>query len=153
MIQITTGLLDQTLAHIHEGARIDCETAVLWLGRRDLGIEQVVEVHRPDQRVRLDLFHIQPESMRVLMAKLREQRLHILAQVHSHPGKAFHSDADNEWAIVRHRGALSFVIPHFGRECSSATFLDDVAVFQLNDRDLWLAVESYSVVEIQHAIP
>jgi len=35
----------------------------------------------------------------------------VAAQVHSHPDEAFHSKGDDEWAIVRHEGALSIVVP------------------------------------------
>lgn len=151
MLQVRPALVDQTLGYIHEGGAQGCETAVLWLGRRSGGIEIVSEAYRPIQRVRRDLFHIPPEGMRALMSVLREKRLQILAQVHSHPGLAFHSAADNEWAIVRHRNALSFVIPHFGRGCSSATFLQDIAAFQLSADDAWLEVAPVQVMELHDA--
>jgi len=49
------------------------------------------------------VFRIPPSSMTAMMAHLRERKLGLAAQVHSHPNRAFHSRADDAWAIVRHR--------------------------------------------------
>jgi hypothetical protein len=39
----------------------------------------------------------------------------LIAQVHSHPNEAYHSEADDEYAIVTAEGGLSFVVPNFGK--------------------------------------
>ena len=39
----------------------------------------------------------------------------LLAQLHTHPGPAFHSEADDRLALPRHTGAISIVVPHFGQ--------------------------------------
>jgi len=42
-------------------------------------------------------------------------RLHIVAQVHCHPGRGVsHSEIDDEEAIVRADGHWSVVVPHYG---------------------------------------
>lgn len=48
----------------------------------------------------------------------RDCRLHgdiVAGQIHSHPDRAYHSDADDELAIVQLPGGLSIVVPYFGR--------------------------------------
>ena len=40
----------------------------------------------------------------------------ILARVHSHPGKAYHSDLDDTNMLIAHQGAISIVVPDFARE-------------------------------------
>ena len=67
----------------------------------------IVEAYVPEQEAEVDYFHIPPSGMMALMAHLRERRLGLAAQVHSHPARAFHSLADDKWAIVRHEGAMS----------------------------------------------
>lgn len=42
-----------------------------------------------------------------------EERL--IAQVHSHPFEAFHSEIDNQFPLVHRRGFLSIVIPYLGK--------------------------------------
>jgi hypothetical protein len=61
----------------------------------------------------------------------------IAAQVHSHPREAFHSSADDAWAIVRHLGALSLVVPDFGLKTNVSTFRDHTKVFCLAGNNRW----------------
>ena len=44
----------------------------------------------------------------------REQRA-VRAQVHTHPGAAFHSDTDDHWPLISQPGFISIVIPDFAR--------------------------------------
>jgi hypothetical protein len=37
-----------------------------------------------------------------------------VARIHSHPGEAFHSAADDANPVLTHVGALSIVVPYFG---------------------------------------
>ena len=58
-----------------------------------------------------------------------------MAQVHSHPGEAFHSPADDRWAIPRQVGALSIVLPFFAAGISEETFFEQAAVFTLSNNE------------------
>jgi proteasome lid subunit RPN8/RPN11 len=149
MLNLGTTILDETLTGLRLGGVEDCETVALWLGRRSPNDQTVVQVYRPKQIIDRDRFEIPPESMRELLGHLRKERLQLVAQVHSHPARAFHSRADNEWAIVRHVGALSLVVPWFGLRTSCNSFLDDVACFQLDEADHWHEVSPDSVLRVQ----
>jgi hypothetical protein len=46
--------------------------------------------------------------------QLQVRGWYILAQLHSHPGRAFHSSIDDEHPISNQRGFLSIVVPDFG---------------------------------------
>jgi hypothetical protein len=148
MLVCPSAIINETLAHLQAGGVQNCETTVLWLGRRSGDDEAIVEAFRPQQIVDSDFFRIPAEGMRSLIAHLRGKRLHILAQVHSHPELAFHSRADDEWAIVRHQGAVSLVIPRFGLRTTSDSFLRDVVAFQLDATDHWSQVAPNSVLTI-----
>jgi hypothetical protein len=37
----------------------------------------------------------------------------LAGQIHAHPDQAYHSDADDELALIRLPGGLSIVVPHF----------------------------------------
>jgi hypothetical protein len=78
--------------------------------------------------------------MAALFELLRSTGFYIAAQVHSHPNNAFHSKADDKWAIIRHENALSFVIPFFGAGLTIESFVQKVAVFRLAPNNDWVAV-------------
>ena len=47
--------------------------------------------------------------------QIRERGELLLAQLHTHPGTAFHSSVDDRGSISERRGFLSIVVPHYGR--------------------------------------
>ena len=146
MLSCSPEIFDRTLSVLHEGGSNHCETVVLWLGRRTASPQLITEVFRPEQVVDRDFFKIPASGMRHLLHHLRERQLHLLAQVHSHPEEAFHSRADDVWAVVRHVGAVSLVVPWFGMRTGADTFLEDIAAFQLDASDRWLEVEAHSLI-------
>lgn len=144
-IRCPQAVVTQTIEAIRRGGYESRETLVFWLGRKHGGIVEVIEAYIPPQQAEIDWFRVPPESMRVVMQHLRQRRAHICAQVHSHPGLAFHSEADDEWALIRHRGALSLVVPHFGRTTSADNFLASTAVYALSDADCWERVPGTAI--------
>ncbi len=86
------------------------------------------------------MFRIPPDSMKAVLSELNSKRMMIAAQVHSHPFEAFHSKADDTWAIVRHAGALSLVVPDFAIKTSSVNFMDDAKLFRLTPENRWREV-------------
>jgi hypothetical protein len=71
----------------------------------------------------------------------------VAAQVHSHPGEAFHSKADDRWAIVRHEGALSLVVPNFALDTTVSRFLDDTKIYQFSAAAQWTEVRRDEVTQ------
>jgi hypothetical protein len=82
------------------------------------------------------------------MEYLKRDRRRILAQVHSHPEQAFHSKADDKWAVIRHEGALSLVLPRFAFATTSSNFFEQAVTFSLSVDDNWLQVQTGEVVTI-----
>lgn len=130
--------VEETLRLLVEGGARKSETLVLWLGRQPHDdLSEVIEVYRPEQEAAFDFFRVPPLSMRKLMRHLSERRLRILAQVHTHPYEAFHSEADDRWALIRHEGALSLVIPYFAASTNLLNFLAQTKIYRLSDKDEW----------------
>jgi proteasome lid subunit RPN8/RPN11 len=127
----------ETLQHLQEAGYRESECVVLWIGRRTGSNIKVERTYCPEQYAGADYFEIPPESMQAVFAELLPTRSIIVAQVHSHPNEAFHSVADDTWAIIRHEGALSLVLPHFALGTSLNTFSRDTVVFRLNDKNEW----------------
>lgn len=116
------------------------ECVVLWIGRRLDGDILIEQTYRPEQKAGMDFFEIPRSSMQALLQDLRLSRSIVAAQIHTHPGAAFHSQADDSWAIVRHEGALSLVLPNFALRTNAESFLSQVAVFRLNSANEWAEV-------------
>jgi len=68
----------------------------------------------------------------------------IKAQVHTHPGEAFHSATDDHWPIVSQPGFLSIVIPDFAIGDVS---LNSAWIGRLHEDGIW-----YSVATADQAI-
>ena len=52
---------------------------------------------------------------------LFENDLRLIAQVHTHPTEAYHSETDDAFPIVTTEGALSLVIPNFANGPANLT--------------------------------
>lgn len=146
-LQVPMAVVQKTMEHLRAGGERKCETMVLWLGSDGV----VEEVYRPDQEVADDYFRVNLQSMRSLMRHIRrDPRMSrkILAQVHSHPEEAYHSRADDTWAITRRKGVLSLVLPYFGLRMQTDEFLGQAATFQLTADDRWVKVATGENVHI-----
>jgi proteasome lid subunit RPN8/RPN11 len=134
--------VEQTLVHLRDaGTRLQ-ECVVLWLGKREGETIQIMRCYRPLQRAKTDQFHIPPEGMTALQAVMRSERLMVAAQVHSHPGLAFHSEADDAWAIVRHEGALSLVVPRFAADTIPGNFMQQTKTYRFSEHATWDEIAS-----------
>jgi proteasome lid subunit RPN8/RPN11 len=144
-VEISSAQIAATIALLREAGRQEC--ILLWLGRREHGLQRIIDVYKPVQEADRDYFEIPRQGMAVLMERLRTQGLYVVSQVHTHPELAFHSRADDKWAIVRHAGALSIVLPFFAESTTIENFLQEAAVFQLDSHNRWNEVVSEGVQE------
>jgi proteasome lid subunit RPN8/RPN11 len=55
-----------------------------------------------------------------------------VARIHSHPGAAFHSYTDDRNPALNYPGALSIVVPNFGRDLS--TGIDKCAIYRRSNQ-------------------
>lgn len=145
MVHCSTAHVASTLDHLREAGTRCVECVVLWLGRRSRQGIEVVSVYRPQQRAAADMFHIPPDSMATLRDTLRRDRVMVAAQVHSHPHEAFHSQADDHWAVVRHVGALSLVVPEFAAYTRVDTFQERTKIFRFSAAAHWREVPADEV--------
>ena len=144
-------LVANTLRELAKRGWIRTERVALWLGQRGEDSVGVREMYVPKYEATSDYFHIARPAMARLMEHLREAGLMIGAQLHTHPFEAFHSAADDKWAIVRHAGALSVVLPEFAQFTTPENFLQRAKVFTLSVSNNWLEIphcELHSHLEI-----
>lgn len=148
VVQCPISGIDETLRQLRGAGKRGVEHVVLWLAKPSQGSLQVERIYTPAQQARKDNFVIPRASMGELMSYLRQYRLMVAAQVHSHPGPAFHSKADDEWAIVRHKGALSIVIPDFAVDTTLDNFADRAAFFEMSFDGQWAQIRQNELASV-----
>ena len=148
-LNCSSDILKTTIDHFRAAGRTHKECVVFWLVPRQTNAARIVEVYRPQQQAHADQFWIPPDAMTTLMRHLREHKLKLAAQIHSHPQEAFHSRADDHWAVIRHAGALSIVVPDFASHTDTGNFMHEAKFYQLSHDDRWSVVEcGFDVLEV-----
>lgn len=140
---------DDVHAHLVEVGRSGYEGLGLWVGRIGAGTATVERALIPEQRLIRG-----PAGVGVLVdgAELHrinvwlfDNGLRILAQIHSHPTDAYHSDTDDDNALATTVGSLSLVVPDFAR---GPVDLSQTAVYRLNGAGDWLPVTAADVTRL-----
>jgi hypothetical protein len=131
-----------TITRIRQRGERGAEGVMLWLGRRSALDSDVREAYEPLYRSKADQFIVPNEGMSALMDRICATGNAVVAQVHSHPEHAFHSRADETWALVKHAGAYSIVLPWFCANTTPENFWQEAAVFVMQPSGRWLALSA-----------
>jgi len=84
---------------------------VYWIGPSESNLVNGVE--HPIHRRSPFGYEINDHWLTDFWKRLAASKHSVKAQVHTHPGEAFHSATDDNWPIVSQEGFLSIVIPDF----------------------------------------
>ena len=113
-------LLEATLEVLRKAGCRGCEAFVVWGATIDDGVVRFATMLVPDQvAYQTDdglLITVDGEALFQINKTLYERSEILAAQVHSHPTAAFHSETDDCYSLVTLTGALSLVVPDFGRD-------------------------------------
>jgi Prokaryotic homologs of the JAB domain len=127
--------------HLQRAGRQGLEGFALWAGVREGEVFRVQHTIIPAQSgLRFEsgvCVRIASDELHRLNVWLYEHRVTLIAQLHSHPTAAYHSETDDEFPVATTVGSLSLVIPDFAAQPFS---LDRCAVYQLNAAGRWAAV-------------
>src|SRR5258706_3870277 len=122
------------------------EGLALWCGRPDGEHFEVTQLLIPQQRgVRTAdgvCAIVDSDELHRINTELYKSGLRMIAQIHSHPTDAYHSDTDDENAIANTIGCFSLVVPDFG----AGNFnLASTAVYRLAQDGEWQELDQRSV--------
>jgi proteasome lid subunit RPN8/RPN11 len=124
-IFVDPAVIATTLQVLQQFGSHGCECLVLWIGEVTQHQARVTRAVVPDQRpVKSEEgvgYFVDGEILFELNRKLADTGLRLIAQVHSHPQEAYHSETDDRYAIVTADGGLSLVVPDFGRAPADPT--------------------------------
>jgi hypothetical protein len=133
--------IESTHVHLLECGLRGCEGMALWAGSRSGNAFRVQHAIIPKQRgIRSDhgiAVAVGPEELHRINVWLFQNKVSLVAQIHSHPGAAYHSDTDDSYALVAKEGALSIVVPNFARD---GFIIPRCAVYRLSAIGHWTEV-------------
>jgi hypothetical protein len=117
-VNVGAAVVRTTLEALQQFGSQRLEGLVLWLGDIEPERARVVRAIVPDQQPITSEdgvgYFVRGETLFNLNRSLAATGLRLIAQIHSHPGEAYHSDTDDRYAIVTADGGLSLVVPDFG---------------------------------------
>nr|WP_246812747.1 Mov34/MPN/PAD-1 family protein [Ensifer sp. ENS07] len=138
--------VDQVHAHLADVGRSGYEGLGLWVGHVADETANVQRALIPQQRLIRSAagvgVYVDGTELHRLNMWLFENGLRILAQIHSHPTDAYHSDTDDENALATTVGSLSLVVPDFARGPAD---LLQTAVYRLNRAGKWVEIPRQAV--------
>ena len=133
-ISIEPAVIATTLQVLQHFGIHGCEGLVLWVGEVTEAHARITQAVVPSQNpIKSEEgvgYFVDSDALFELNRKLSETGLRLIAQVHSHPGEAYHSHADDRYAIVTADGGLSLVVPDFGNAPADPTLW---AVYRLSN--------------------
>lgn len=88
------------------------------------------------------LYAVHADELYRINAWLYENNLSVIAQIHSHPNEAYHSETDDEYPIVATKGGISIVVPRFAVDPID---INNWAVYRLSSENYWVEL-SYSEI-------
>ena len=80
------------------------------------------------------MYVVQGDELNRINRELYSLGLKLIAQIHSHPTEAYHSETDDAFPIVTILGGISVVVPDFG---SRGIDLSTWEVYRLNNGPIW----------------
>lgn len=143
---MTEACLNAIQAGIAPEVRKGHEGIVYLLGRTDGTVTLAVTAFRPEAITTHGSFLVKPRAMAACVRTGARLGLQIVAQVHTHPKKAFHSDGDVDGARIRYAGYISIVLPDYGRRLPS---LSDSAIYISSNSGDWSEIPSSEVIIIR----
>ena len=154
-IKLPMACIETAYEHIRKVGNQRLEGVVLFAGNYN-SVEKVFHVLEtivPKQvSVNIDqglLYAVDGDELHRINVHLHLTKQTLVAQLHSHPSKAYHSSTDDAFPIITKVGGLSVVVPDFGMEEFS---LDNWAVYRLNANGSWEEVGPTKVKNIIEVI-
>lgn len=133
-VNINPAVVEETLKVLRQFGTRNCEGLVLWVGEVKETTARVTVAIVPAQKAIKSEdgvgYFVDSTTLFDLNRTLASTGLRLIAQVHSHPREAYHSETDDRYAIVTSNGGLSLVVPNFGQAPSDPALW---AIYQLRD--------------------
>lgn len=153
-IIVPSTCIDHVYKHLRDAGDQGVECVALWAGNINGNSFEVKTNMIPAQTAyKIEqglLYSVDGEELHRINVWLYENKMTLIAQIHSHPKEAYHSETDDRYPIMAVVGGFSIVIPDFGfREFS----LKDWAVYRLIQNKGWNKLKEKEVLSLIQIIP
>lgn len=152
-IVVPRHVIDAVHGHLRSTGAAHYEGVGFWAGKRqgsDFYVEAALVPAQTTGQMENGLaVVVSGDALFQMNVWLHKNRMTLVAQIHSHPGDAYHSDTDDDYAIMTRLGGLSIVVPNFARQDFS---LETAVVHRLEPGGSWKvlsAAEAHTLVHIE----
>ncbi len=144
ILTITPQVLEATFEHLRRCGQSRSECVVAWVGpqERPAHVDEVVHPRHTASAVAYD---IDPAWIGEFWVDLAARHRTVRAQVHTHPGSAYHSERDNRLALVHVAGYVSLVIPRFA---AGPISLDDSYLAARTANGTWRERDLHDTIQV-----
>ena len=111
-LRVAPEVLDQTFDQLRECGDGRRECVVYWSAATDAP-DRVTDVVHPQHTASPFGYEVDSAWVNEFFLALRRLRRTVRVQVHTHPGRASHSEVDDGFALAPTAGFVSLVIPNF----------------------------------------
>ncbi len=132
-VSVPTGIWNATLFQLRTCGRARDECVVYWLAGPDGG-SIISRLEHPDHVAGYGSYEVESAWINSLWLRLAHFGLSVKVQVHTHAGRAFHSQSDDTWPLIHTPGFLSLVLPGFA---SSDLCMQWAYLAEYVGQDLW----------------
>lgn len=144
LVVVTQDLLDRTFEVFRRCGGVELECVAYWTGPRgDAGV--IDGLDHPDHASNEFGYSVDSDWLSKFFRELYEKNRSVRAQIHTHPGAAFHSITDDKHALVPAPGFISIVIPDFAQ---GRIGFDGAAMYRMSDTGAWVECD-VSVIEVR----
>ena len=144
-LRVPSEVIVEGYEFMRAAGRVRLEGMVLWAGKQRGHLFDVTELVIPKQRGLSTsdglCAIVDADELRRLNMFLYRSTLELVAQVHTHPTRAYHSPTDDQYAIANTIGCYSIVVPNFAVVNYA---LSECAVYRLTALGEWLEVDESS---------
>lgn len=88
------------------------------------------------------LYAVEGAELHRINVWLHQNRLRLIAQIHSHPYEAYHSETDDRYPIVDTHGSISIVLPNFAEHPEN---METWAVYRLDAKKGWMELDDSEI--------
>jgi len=142
--------LNEAYSFLKKAGNNSYEAVALFVGKIEDNNAIISEVICPLQessRSKFGLMYtVDGQELHRINLWLYQNKLKLIAQIHSHPSEAYHSETDDEFPIITTLGGLSIVVPYFAQDPLNHL---DWAYYRLFSETCW---EELNLTEIEKLI-
>ena len=114
--ELRPSLLEDTQALMKKSSNRGREAYCVWVGQLRQGRGVIEEVWPVAANAGVAHAHVSLDDVLALGDRVASRGWFIFAQVHTHPGSAFHSPVDDHHPLSNKPGFISVVVPNFGTD-------------------------------------